>query len=390
MSPKKSESTVLDDAPAAATGLGGLLRANARWILAVAIIGCCSAFGWRMLWEQVQAHVVASPDYRLDPATIEIVPERPEWIHADSEGRGDPRCQPRQLALDVGSRADDACRPGLPAASLGGQGPAREQAVSGGRQSRAGLSTPGRHGGSARPRSCPWMPKASCCRPTISLRSMPGIIRALPRSRPRRWGRSACAGATPGFRVRPVWLPPWPINGSGSDCITSCRPAASPVRRADAKPTPTNCSPMPERGSIGAGRREPKSPAKRWPPARSRPCSNMPRPTAARSTMPASRSGSTCGRLAECSYHRAGHSVVAPAAGRTAARTVASRRNTPRWRGCVRLSISGEHSRRAAGQFAGRCFGPQLIDHLARGRFDGPLPARRAELLILLSRRGQK
>ena len=83
MSAKKNDSALLDEKPAkTAGGLPGLLRGNARWIVALALIGGVCSFGWKMLWEQVREHVVSSTDYRLDPASIEINP-LPEWIHAD-------------------------------------------------------------------------------------------------------------------------------------------------------------------------------------------------------------------------------------------------------------------------------------------------------------------
>jgi hypothetical protein len=83
MSAKKNDSAVLDDKPAkSAGGLPSLLRANIRWIVALAVIGGGCAYGWKVLWEQVREHVVASPDYRLDSTSIEITP-LPEWIHAD-------------------------------------------------------------------------------------------------------------------------------------------------------------------------------------------------------------------------------------------------------------------------------------------------------------------
>ncbi len=84
MSAKKNDSALLDEKPfKSAAGLTGFLRANARWIIAVVLIGGACAFGWKMLWEQVRDHVGASPDYRLDPTAIEIAPALPAWIHAD-------------------------------------------------------------------------------------------------------------------------------------------------------------------------------------------------------------------------------------------------------------------------------------------------------------------
>jgi hypothetical protein len=83
MTAKKNESSLADEPSAnASVGLGGFFRANARWMIALAMIAGICGYGWKMLWEKVRDHVAASSDYRLDPETIEITPT-PDWIHAN-------------------------------------------------------------------------------------------------------------------------------------------------------------------------------------------------------------------------------------------------------------------------------------------------------------------
>lgn len=60
---------------AAATGKGAVVFG----ILAIAAI---LAGGWFFVWGRVHEHVLASPDYRLDPRNITLTAP-PRWIHAD-------------------------------------------------------------------------------------------------------------------------------------------------------------------------------------------------------------------------------------------------------------------------------------------------------------------
>lgn len=53
-----------------------------RWILLFVIWGAAGAGLWLTGWDHVHKHVMASTEYRLDPANIEITAPAP-WIHTD-------------------------------------------------------------------------------------------------------------------------------------------------------------------------------------------------------------------------------------------------------------------------------------------------------------------
>ena len=250
MSPKKSEASVLDAAPKAA-GLAGLLRANARWIVAVAVIGGGCVAGWLLLWDQVRDHVAAAPDYRLDPATIEISPAVPEWIHADLKSE-----VIRDASLDTGlSTLDPELTMRIAQAfrlhpwvakvvRVSKHFPAAVKVELVYRRPAAMVEVPG-------PALLPVDAEGVVLPTDDSRRSMRGSIPASRKSRPRPSGRSARAGATRASRAPPRWPRCWANIGTASACTTSCLRVARPRPPARARPTPTKSSPLRARGSIG-------------------------------------------------------------------------------------------------------------------------------------------
>ncbi len=298
MSAKKSESAVLDAEPKAA-GLAGLLRANARWIVAVAVIGGGCVAGWLLLWDQVREHVAAAPDYQVDPTTIEVSPPVPEWIHADlkAEVIRDASLDTSLSTLDpeLTMRIAQAFRlhPWVAkVVRVSKHYPAAVKVELVFRRPAAMVEVPG-------PALLP-VDAEGVVLPTddfspLDARKYPRIaeIKTSPVGPVgTRWGDTRVAAL-------PRWRRCWANTGIGSACTTSCPPGGRPRHPADARPTPTRSSPPRARGSIGGAHPVRKSRAKRPPPPKSRPSWNTPKSTPANSTTQASRSGSTCGRSTE-------------------------------------------------------------------------------------------
>ena len=145
MSAKKSDASVADAPAICPGGLWGLVRGNARWIVFIGVFVAVCAVGWKMLWEAVREQVINAADYRIDPEQIEMTP-LPAWIHSDlkAEVLRDASLDGPLSLLDpelTGARGPRVC-----AASLGGQGRTREQAIAGRRDGRTDLPPAGGHG----------------------------------------------------------------------------------------------------------------------------------------------------------------------------------------------------------------------------------------------------